>query len=213
MKTPLILATAALLGAPAVLDAQILITEWMYNGSEFVEFTNVGSTAVDMTGWSFDDSSATAGAFDLSAFGTVAAGQSVILAEVDAAAFRTEWSLDSSVVVIGLNDQNLGRGDVMNLFNASSVLVDTLAYDDQGFAGSIRTNGISGWTTPENLGDNNVFAWVLSTVGDLQGSYTSVGGYVGNPGTYSAVPEPATWAVLLGSVALVGAVVRRRGRR
>ena len=39
----------------------IKITEWMYNaddtGGEFVEFTNFGATAVDFTGWSFDDNS------------------------------------------------------------------------------------------------------------------------------------------------------------
>ncbi|HEY0340045.1 MAG TPA: lamin tail domain-containing protein, partial [Steroidobacteraceae bacterium] len=38
----------------------IRITEFMYKGEgspgEFVEFTNMGTTAVDMTGWSEDDS-------------------------------------------------------------------------------------------------------------------------------------------------------------
>ncbi|HVP11421.1 MAG TPA: lamin tail domain-containing protein, partial [Phycisphaerae bacterium] len=39
------------------------ITEWMYQGAngEFVEFTNTGSTPVDMTGWSYDDDSAVPG--------------------------------------------------------------------------------------------------------------------------------------------------------
>ena len=52
----------------ATAQAQMRITEWMYNGKldgnslgEFVEFTNVGSSAIDMTGWSFDDDSRTAG--------------------------------------------------------------------------------------------------------------------------------------------------------
>lgn len=42
---------AATSTAPA--EAQIRITEFMYAGEEFIELTNVGSTPVDFTGWSF----------------------------------------------------------------------------------------------------------------------------------------------------------------
>jgi hypothetical protein len=43
--------------APTVAHGDMFITEWMYNGNEFVEFTNLGTEPIDMTGWSFDDSS------------------------------------------------------------------------------------------------------------------------------------------------------------
>src|SRR6185312_7524044 len=100
--------------------AEMRITEYMYSGAngEFIEFTNVGDAPIDMTGWSFDDDSETPGTVDLSAFGTVAAGESVILTETAAADFRTAWSLCDAVKVIGGNTTNLGRDDEINLFDA-----------------------------------------------------------------------------------------------
>ena len=32
---------------------------------EFIELMNIGNTPIDMTGWSFDDSSRTAGSFSI----------------------------------------------------------------------------------------------------------------------------------------------------
>ena len=76
----------------AAAPAQIWITEWMYQGGntidgasgadEFIEFTNVGLSPIDMTGWSFDDSSRAPGSQSLSAFGTVNPGESVVLADI-----------------------------------------------------------------------------------------------------------------------------------
>jgi len=93
--------------------AEMRITEYMYSGGngEFIEFTNVGNAPVDLAGWSFSDSAEAPGAVDLSAFGTVAAGESVILTETAAADFRTAWSLCDAVKVIGGNTTNLGRDD------------------------------------------------------------------------------------------------------
>lgn len=113
------------------------ITEYMYQGvnGEFVEFTNVGNTPIDMTGWSFDDDSPrTPGSFSLSAFRTVAPGESVILTESNANTFRTAWNLCSVVKIIGGLNQNLGRNDEINLYNASNMLVDRLTYGDQKFS-------------------------------------------------------------------------------
>jgi predicted extracellular nuclease len=180
----------------------------MYNGDEFIEFTNVGGSAVDMAGWSYDDDSRTAFSFDLSAFDLVAAGESVILAESLEADFRTNWGLAPAVKVIGSNSVNLGRNDEINIFDAGGSLVDRLTYGDQTFVGSIRTTDVSGITTPNNYGTNDVFAWFLSSVGDNFGSHTSVGGQVGNPGA-APVPEPTTVVALsLGAAALL----RRRRR-
>jgi len=100
----------------ATAQAQMRITEWMYDGQigskgEFVEFTNIGSSAIDMTGWSFDDDSRTANTMDLSAFGTVAAGESVIFTDATAANFRAAWALSDTVKVIGGKTANLGRDD------------------------------------------------------------------------------------------------------
>ena len=109
----------------ATAHAQMRITEWMYDGQigtkgEFIEFTNIGSVAIDMTGWSFDDDSRTAGTVLLSTFGTVAAGESVILTDATVANFRSAWALSDLVKIIGSNGTNLGRDDEINLFDSSS---------------------------------------------------------------------------------------------
>lgn len=181
-------------------DDGVRITEWMYSGAvgEFVEFTNTTTTPIDLTGWSFDDDHGVAGAFDLSAFGVVAAGESVVITEADAAAFRAAWGLDETVKVIGLlgvsSGNNLGRADQIMLFNADGAVADRLDYGDQTYPGTIRTQNASGQTCAENIGQNEVAGWVLSVVGDQFGSMAAAGGDIGAPGSYNApscTPCPA----------------------
>jgi predicted extracellular nuclease len=196
--------------------AKIEITEWMYNGDEFIELTNMGNTPIDMTGWSYDDDSRVPGTVSLSAFGTVAVGESMIIAENASADFRSSWQLGGNVKIIGGNQTNLGRADEINIFDSTGTLVDRFAYGDNtvAFAGTIRTLNISGNPTSlAALVPNNVTTdWVLSTVGDAYGSYASLDGFVANPGTYflAPVPEPESYALMLAGCALVGAAIRRR---
>jgi hypothetical protein len=167
------------------LTAQMRITEYQYNGSEFVEFTNTGSTIIDMNGWSFDDDSRLPGTVSLSAFGQVRAGESVILCEATATAFRTLWNLCSNIKVIGSNPANLGRADEINLFDASGTLADRLTYNDQGTAplGGPRTDVSSAWVPQSAMGNNTHNAWVLSTLNDAEVSFAATsGGHTGSPG-------------------------------
>ncbi|HNQ23689.1 MAG TPA: carbohydrate-binding domain-containing protein [Phycisphaerae bacterium] len=171
-----------------VAAGQIVITEWMYNGAgagstgEYVEFTNIGSSPVNMTGWSFDDDSRIPGTISLSAFGVVVPGQSVILTDETAADFATIWGL-SGVAIVGGNTANLGRNDEINLFDAAGNLMDRLTYGDEAFPGTVRTQNRScnipatdyGYTTPQT-------SWVLATAGDAYGSQTSTRGEIGSPG-------------------------------
>lgn len=162
------------------------ITEYMYSGTggEFIEFTNLDVTAIDMTGWSYDDDSATPATVDLSAFGVVAPGESVVLTEDDAAVFATDWGL-SGVVIIGGLTANIGRGDQVNLFDAGGVLADRITYGDQVFPGTIRTQESSGWPCDTAVGADNIVDWFLSFAGDPQSSFASTNGDVGNPGTFA----------------------------
>lgn len=205
--------SAALMSNPAS-AASVYITEWMYNGlsagnvGEYIEFTNLGSTAIDFTGWSFDDDSRTAGTVDLSAFGIVNSGESVILAEASAAAFISTWGL-SGVDVIGGNTTNLSRGDEINLYDANGTLVDRLTYSDQNQPGTIRTQNVSG--NPDSFSvletPYDASGWVLSSQGDTYGSYLSTGGDVGNPGIapFAPVPLPAgVWLLISGIAGLFG---------
>jgi len=219
MKQIIVTACIVLFIASAA-QAEMRITEWMYNGAasasvgEFVEFTNVGSSAIDMTGWSFDDDSRAPGTENLSAFGTVAPGESVLLTDVSDTTFRTSWGLASTVKVIGDNGTNLGRADEINLFDASSALVDRLTYNDQATPTPLgpRTNKISGNPISfSDLGTNNATRWVLSTNGDRYGSHTATTGDIGNPGVYvDVVPEPATIVTLLTGMFMMGIFSRFR---
>jgi predicted extracellular nuclease len=210
----LALGVVALFAATA--QAQMRITEWMYNGKldgsglgEFVEFTNMGSAAINMAGWSFDDNSHTPGSTSLSAFASVAPGESVILTDATAAAFRTAWGLSEAVKIIGGNSDNLGRSDEINLYDSSNSSIDQLTYNDQG-TGTVkgpRTQYVSGNIPLVALGLHTASAAVLSAAGDTYGSWTATSGDIGNPGLY-AVPEPAS--IVLALIALVGAACLRR---
>jgi len=162
------------------------ITEYMYAGAngEFIEFTNVGNAPVDLAGWSFSDSAEAPGAVDLGAYGTVQAGESVILTETEANAFRTAWNLCEGVKVIGGNTVNLGRADEINIYDASTTLIDRLTYNDQALGGP-RTQNASAWVSAAGLGANNVLDWTLSSVGDGEGSFASSGADIGSPGKSS----------------------------
>lgn len=206
--------------ASAAQAASIQITEWMYQGlsgnGEFIEFTNMGSTAINMTGWSFDDDSRNAGTVSLSGFGIVNPGQSVILTESSAADFRAAWGLSSSVAIVGGNSTNLGRADEINLFDNTGALIDRLTYSDQLSMGP-RTQGKS--ANPHaaaDIGANTASLWVLSATGDAAGSWTSTGGDIANPGTSAFAPAPvpvpaAAWLLLSGLGAL-GAMKRRAAK-
>src|SRR5262245_52253661 len=128
----LALTLAALAVQPA--SAAIQITEWMYNpvgatSGEFVEITNRGVAAVDMTNWSFDDNSRTPGSLSLASLGSLAAGESALITEKTAAEFRTEWSLLASIKVVGGSTQNLSRSDEINIYDGTT-LIDRLTYND-----------------------------------------------------------------------------------
>ncbi|MCC5823345.1 MAG: CotH kinase family protein [Phycisphaerales bacterium] len=177
----------------------VAITEWMYAGStpvggEFIEFTNIGTEPVDMTGWSFDDDARQPGAFDLSGFGVVMPGESVVLTEDPAEVFRADWGLGPEVRIVGdlglKSGNNIGRNDEINLYDAQGELVDRLTYGDQDFPGSIRTRWISGNPALAGaLGANDPYQWVYAEAGDLQGSWQSAAGDWGNPGVFVMPPS------------------------
>jgi hypothetical protein len=168
----------------------VRVTEFMYSGAggEFIELSNLGPSPVDLTGWSLDDDHATSGAFSLSAFGVVQPGESVLVVESTAAAFRAAWNLAESVRIIDqfgtVGGNNLGRNDQIHVFNATGATEDRLYYGDQTYAGTIRTQNASGQTGCVNVGANAIASWQLSVAGDAYGSVASASNDVGTPGAY-----------------------------
>ena len=165
-------------------SGDIVISEWMYSGTngEFIEFTNTGPASVDMSGWSFDDSSQIPGTVDLSAFGVVNPGESVILTEAVAADFATAWGL-TGVDIIGELAANLGRDDQINLYDAGDTLIDQLAFGDETYPGTPRTQNASCNVPDTDYGDTVAQTdWTLATVGDSFGSWMSAGGDIASPG-------------------------------
>jgi hypothetical protein len=166
---------------------------------EFVEFTNVGTAPVDMNGWSEDDSNATPNktGHSLSAFGTLAPGESGIFTEATPADFRTYWGLPDSVKVIGpYTNDNL---------STTSALVDRLDYaaNKGGSADMVTRNA-----PLSALGLNNDSLWRNSFIGDAFGSFSAPQkpAIIGNPGSYP-VPEPASMGFLSAAALLL---LRRR---
>ena len=135
----LIFPILAILVLGSTATAQMRITEFLYSGSngEFVEFTNVGSILINMTGWSFDDATRHVGVHNLSGFGVVQPGESVIATETTpVSAFRAAWSLCPTIKIVGgYTNDNLGRADEINLYDSSGNLIDRLTYDDQTLGG------------------------------------------------------------------------------
>jgi hypothetical protein len=206
---------AAALAAPVAAQADVRITEFMYQGSdsgnrEFFELTNLSGAQIDISAWTYNDSNVNDPVAFGSAFGMLNAWESIVLTEMTPAAFAAYWGLPASVRIFSIGgNSNLGGSDTINIYNSAvqnaGTLVDSVSYS--GTTRGISRNrpvGVSGLVLNS--------AFVNSSVGDLYGSYLSPTSPkdVGNPGYY--VPEPSTWAMMIGGFALVGAGLRRRVR-
>lgn len=122
-------------GAINLSAQELLITEINSNGTvDFWELTNVGDATVDLSGWSWDDDSATAGVVPIPAGTMIAPGEAVVFTAAAANTFRTIWSLDPSVQVISNSvAPGFGQNDGVFLFNAINQQVATLSYAAAGF--------------------------------------------------------------------------------
>jgi predicted extracellular nuclease len=206
-------------------QAAIVITEVYAAGSgntsykaDWFELTNTGSSAIDITGWKFDDSSASfasAAAFS-GTVTTIAAGQSVIFAEASASnpestiipAFTTAWfgsNVPAGFAMSSYTGTGVGlstAGDAVNIFDSTGTLVASVSFDAS----------TTGFTFDNAAGITGKISQ-LSAVG-VNGAFTSFNGVeVGSPGTIgtTAVPEPSSFALI--GLAASGFVARRIRRR
>jgi hypothetical protein len=214
------LLAAAAIATPMAAQAEVRVTEFMYQGAssglrEFIELTNISNSSFDITGWSYNDDNPNNPVNFGSSFGVLAANESIILTEMTATDFRTYWGLAASVRVFSIGgNSNLGNGDTINIYNSSTqtaaTLVDTLTFPS-ATAGVSRNRpvGVTGAATNAQF--------VNSAVGDAYGSHLAPTNPadLANPGSFpvaAAVPEPASWAMMIMGMGAIGAATRRRRR-
>jgi hypothetical protein len=228
IRKPLLGMAAVLLAASATLaQAQVRITEfspWSSGNSgspyraDWFELTNFGASAIDISGWSMDDDSQTAGVAFLTGISSIAAGQSVVFMEGTGSAnatFISTWfgaSAPAGFAIGNYAGSGVGLstgGDQINIFNSAGALQASVSFADstqgQTFDNAAGLNGTA---------EVPAFVSQLSAVG-VNGAFMSANGNeIGSPGAIAAaVPEPETYAMLLAGLGVVGAIARRRRRQ
>ncbi len=185
--------------APASADAGDLIISEVWSGgssngtyaADWFEITNTGATAVDITGWKVDDSSASfASAVALSGVTSIDPGQSVVFVEgtaTQATALTTAWfgaSPPSGFTIGTYSGSGIGLGsggDAVNLYDSGGTLVTNVSFGAAGTA-----------TTFDNAAGVVGAISTLSVVGTNGAFVSDTGGETGSPGTIVGGPAAVT---------------------
>ncbi|MBX3743354.1 MAG: lamin tail domain-containing protein [Akkermansiaceae bacterium] len=207
----------ALLASAAPGGAAIIITEVMSsslhpsggsNNGDWFEITNTGGSPIDVTGWTWDDSSRTPGSSNFGTLTVIAAGQSVIICEEPIGSESTwlgDWGLSGVVVstIGGSSFQGLGAGgDEVNIYDAGGALVTRVIFGSATGGASFEWDmaGIPLGTSV--IGENGAFR-------SASDGFGGAGQDVGSPG-FAVVPEPGTTGITLATG--LGVLVRRSRR-
>ena len=197
---------------------QLVISEIMYNPSsaednwEWIEIYNAGAVSIDLTGFVIDDNNGVAHTTANIASGTIAAGASAILYNIDdvaAADFTAAWGDVALIPVTNWSAMALNNGgDTIGIWESFA----DYSGDHQTQLNTIEQvifDDASGWPSDDGAGsiflndlasDNNVGTnWSLSTDGaatPLFNAYTSnaeggnSGADIGSPGLKAGGIQP-----------------------
>ena len=215
-RHPLLTIIAASLAACSA-RADIIITEVNSNsnGGDFFELHNTGVSAVDLTGWKWDDDSltpssgATFGSISIPAGGVLVVSNGTAGSEP---AVKTAWNLGGDVTVIATGGPGLGGNDAVILFDAANNVVTSFNYKSAAFTANSITlqpfarpgaaaplGGHAGPSAGSTFGDAVSAVWdgvstaspvyVAAAVGSLQGrSQSGSITSIGSPGTNGLLP-------------------------
>jgi 2',3'-cyclic-nucleotide 2'-phosphodiesterase (5'-nucleotidase family) len=206
------LCLGGLVASTSLAHANLIITEVNSNanGGDFFELFNSGASAVDLTGWKWDDDSldpaagATFGNVSIPAGGVLVVSQGAPGTET---AFKTAWNLGPDVNVVATGGPGLGGNDCVILFDASNNVVASFNYRTtartansitiQPFArpgGATPLGGHAGPSAGATFGDSVSAIWdgisttnpvyIPATIGNLNvRSQSSSVTSIGSPGT------------------------------
>ncbi|MEG0919920.1 MAG: ExeM/NucH family extracellular endonuclease [Comamonas sp.] len=110
--------------------ARLLISEVNSNadGGDFFELYNYGSTAIDLSGWSWTDSAGKdTGLFPAGA-GVAPGGRLVVLVDSTPDIFQTAWGLADSNQLLAVAGPGLGKGDAVLVSDANGYFVVGMNY-------------------------------------------------------------------------------------
>lgn len=183
--------------------AQIKITEVMSSSgtggtADWVELTNIGNSAVDITGWKIDDNSfAIATALTLNGVTSIPAGKSVIFIEsaapvTDVPAFKDFWGASLSNVEVG---SYTGSGIGLSSSGDGAIIFDAAGNEINRVSFGAATTGKSFYWSYNSAGtvvDNGV----ISSAGTINGTVsnqvtltsTNALGNIGSPGSAIVLP-------------------------
>lgn len=224
------------LASPALAQISTLrITEAMSSSgvggtADWWEVTNYGSSAVDITGWKFDDSTFLfANSVALNGVTSINAGESVAFLETTTldsgtvatliSSFRTFWGGSAASAQIGYyagSGISFGSGgDGIVMFSGTGAETTPRVTFGVATPGASFYYGYDAAGDPTTSPNTNA---IVSAVGTLDGqttfaSATTLPQNIGSPGTAAVVPEPSSAALLAIAAGAGVTLVLRRARR